>query len=243
MQRLLPSLDIVEIERLRDRAYLEFADVGDFIWKAPRLIDNERELEERKLDAYFSNDGEHRQHRQRRREMEQRKLDSTFPYMITTGNLFALLSLFESYLLLLADELQTLNPRQLNETRGQGVSRLFSYFKSCGLSSETQPLYEQVMAALKIRNCLIHASGMLSWSKEAAELRRIETTMSFLSIEDRQRRRQFKDAEPLVKVTQSGLGERIVVQGLYCHVLCSYLSQYFMSLCESANASIRVRDA
>lgn len=236
MQRLFPSLEVPEIERLRDQAYLEFTDVSDFIWKAPRLIDSERNLEARKLDAYFPHDGEHRQ---RRKEIGQRKLDSVFPYMLATGNLFSLLSLFESYLLLLAEEIQKINSCQLSEVKGQGVSKLFTYFKACGILPGAQPLHEQVVAALKIRNCLMHASGMLSWSREASELRKIEKTMSFLSNEHRQRRKQIQDPQPLVTLIQSGLGDRIVVQIMYCHVLCGYLSQYFTSLCESASAAMQ----
>lgn len=238
MQPLLPTLEVMEIERLRDQAFLEFDDVADFIWKAPRLIESERRLEAVKLDAYFPDDGGHRQHR---KEMEQRKLDATFPYMIASGNLYALLSLFETYLLLLCGEIQNLTGKQLSDTKGQGVSKLLAYFKGCGVAPESQPLHDQVMAALKIRNCLMHASGMLSWSKDAPELRRIVKTMSFLSPEHRQRRKKHADRPPLVNVVSSSLGDRIVVQNIYSHVLCSYLIQYFMSLCETFNVAICAR--
>lgn len=239
MQRLFPPLKNSGIEALRVRAYIELFQVSDFIWKVPRFIEGERAIEAEKLNAYFPQDGIERNSRE---GMEKRKLNSTFPYMIATGNLFALGSVFESYLLLLAEEVQNLSGQQLGKVKGQGLSKLFTFFKYCGLSLETAPLHEQIVAALKIRNCLMHASGMLYWSKEAAELQRIVNTMSFLSSDHRQRRKQLKDAEPLVNIVQSGLGKRVVVQNMYNHVLCGYLSQYFVSLCESADKAIRVGD-
>ncbi|MGP0203767.1 MULTISPECIES: hypothetical protein [unclassified Pseudomonas] len=222
-----------QINELAARAQREFNDVSDFIWKAPRLIDHERKLELSKLDAYFPN---HPELRKRRWESESHKLDHTFPYLIAVGNLFSAVSLFESYLLLLAGELQPHVNVQLQDVKGQGVNRLFKFFRLVGMSLDQVPLYEQVQAAIKIRNCLTHASGMLAWSRENDDLRKIQSTGAYLSPEHRKMRldrgRQFDE----ILVGESELGDRLAVDNLYCHVLCSYLHTYFSALCETAKA-------
>lgn len=99
---------------------------------------------------------------------------------------------------------------------------------------ERSPLHEQVQAAIKIRNCLAHASGMLAWSRENDELRKIQSTGAYLSPQHRKMRmdkgREFDE----VLVGESALGDRLIVDNKYCHVLCSYLHTYYSELCEVA---------
>ena len=218
------------IEQLRERASREFWDITDFIWKAPHLIDHEAKLEAKKLDAYFPDKSINRS---RRKESETRKLEGTFPYMISTGNLFSVISVFETYLLLLAGELQVLTGLQIADVKGsrQGINKLFSYFQMCGVPPESVPNHAQILAAIKIRNCLMHASGILSWSKDEEDLRRIERSMLFLPKEDRERHRKSMKVEPFVKIVSSSLGDRIVIQNIYAYYLSSYLREYFMKLC------------
>jgi len=220
-----------QLEKLAERAQTEFCDVSDFIWKAPNLIDHERELELSKLDAYFSN---HPELRKRRWETESHKLDHKFPYLIAVGNLFSAVSLFESYLLLLAGELQPHVTIQLRDVKGLGVSRLFKFFRLVGIFPEQLPLHEQVQAAIKIRNCLTHASGMLAWSRENDDLRNIQSSGAYLSPEHRKMRRDQGGQFHEVFIGESALGDRLAIENLYCHVLCSYLHTYYSALCEAA---------
>ena len=223
------------IEQLSNRAWREFGNVSDFIWKAPRLIEHERKLELKKLDAYFPN---HPEFKERRWKTESHKLDHTFPYLIAVGNLFTALSLFEAYLLLLADELQAHTGLQVKDVKGQGTSRLFAFFRQVGVMPERVELYEQVQAAIKIRNCLMHASGMLDWSRENDDLRRIQFIGSYLSLEHRKMRTDQGKEFNEVSVTKSALGDRLAVDNQYCHVLCSYLNSYFSALCEAAQVKL-----
>lgn len=220
-----------QLQNLGVRAEREFVYVSDFIWKAPRLINHERKLELSKLDRYFPN---HPELKERRWIMESHKLDHTFPYLIAVGNLFSVVSLFESYLLLLASELQPHVTAQLRDVKGQGVSRLFKFFRLAGMSPERIPLHEQVQAAIKIRNCLTHASGMLDWSRENDDLRKIQSTGAYLSPEHRKMRldkgREFDE----VLLGESAFGDRLIVDNQYCYVLCNYLHNYFSALCEDA---------
>ena len=152
---------ILQPERLAASAYEEFNNLGDFIYKAPRLVKSERESELAKLERYFPNDSNLRDLRW---QAESHNLDHVFPYLIATGNLFALLSLFESYLLALCVGIQSSSTVQIKDIHGTGVGRLFKFLGRLGVAAEDMSLHQQIQAAIKIRNCLIHASGVLSWS-------------------------------------------------------------------------------
>lgn len=223
-----------KLQQLSAGAQSEFTDVSDFIWKAPRLIHHERELELSKLDDYFQN---YPELRERRWKMESRKLDLTFPYLIAVGNLFSTLSLFESYLLLLVGELQKYTTVQVHDVKGQGVSRLFKFIRLVGVIPEQVSLHEQVQASIKIRNCLTHVSGILAWSRENDDLIRIQRTASYLSPEHKKMRLERGGKFDDVLVVESALGDRLIIKNEYCHTLCSYLRSYFSGLCEIARVA------
>jgi hypothetical protein len=148
------------------------------------------------------------------------------------------MSLFESYLLLLADEIQPHVTVQFRDVKGQGVNRLFKFLRFAEIYPERISLYEQVQAAIKIRNCLIHASGMLEWSRESDELRKIQFTGAYLSPKHSKMRldqgRKFDE----VLLDDSALGQRLSVDNQYCHILCGYLHTYFSELCEDVRATL-----
>lgn len=224
----------LRISVLQERAVREFGNVSDFIWKAPRLIGHERRLELSKLDEYFPPGDERREIRWR---LESSKLEHTFPYLISVGNLFSVVSLFESYLLLLAGEIQSPPDLMVRDVKGQGIGRLFKFFRIAGIAPESLALSDQIQAAIKIRNCLAHASGMLDWARESAELRRIGSTGDYLSPEHKARRLVAGRAFDEVRIEESPFGDRLAVSNEYSHVVCSYLSSYFSTLCEAGMAA------
>lgn len=201
----------------------------------PRIIDHERKLELSKLDAYFP---DHARLRDLRWQRESYKLDHTFPYLIAVGNLFGVISLFESYLLLLSGDLQAHTNVQLQNMDGRGITRIFKFFRSAGVALERVPLHEQILAAFKIRNCLSHSSGMLAWSRDTDEIRKIQQTGKYLSPEHRTMRLEQKRSFDEIQVEQTALGDRLVVNNQYCHLLCGYLRTYFSELCAAANTSV-----
>ena len=215
--------------QLATRASEEFDNLSDFIWKAPRLVETERELELAKLHLYFPNDPVSRDLRWRD---ESHNLDHVFPYLIAVGNLFALLSLFESYVLALCSELEPRTPVELSSVNGMGISRLFKFLRRAGAKAEDLPLHQQIQAAISIRNCLIHASGVLSWSRDNNGLRDLQRTINYLSSEH-QAVRTAQGGE-YVYLQPSPLGDRLMIRSDYCHLLCFYLKSYFVSLCENA---------
>jgi len=220
-----------KLEELAERASQEFSDAADYIWKSPRLITHETELELKKLPAYFPNDPDHAKIRW---QFESDKLKRVFPYLIAIGNLFSVVSLFESYLLLFANEIERRTGKPISSVRGHGVNRLFNYFRELGLALEKVENYHQVQAAIKIRNCLAHASGLLKWSREAQELKRIQKSGSYLSKEHRKRRETSGGEYDEVQVVTSGLGERLQVNNEYAFIVTSYLSEFFIGTCQLA---------
>ncbi|MFZ3091064.1 MAG: hypothetical protein WA240_10650 [Nitrospirota bacterium] len=217
--------------KIADRAYREFTDVADYIWKSPRLIEHETKLEVQKLKNYFPNSEEHAKLRW---HFESNKLNSVFPYLIAVGNTFSIMSLFESYLLIVAIELKKDTGIRTTSVSGSGINRIFNYFRSGGIDLEAIEPFHQIMAAIKIRNCLSHASGMLSWSKEEAELKRIQRSGMYLSKDHRVLRKKNGRDFDEVRITNSGFGERIQVDNMYAFVLASYLRDYLIGVCQSA---------
>lgn len=218
------------IAKLALSAQSEFDDAADYVWKAPRLVDHERKLELKKLDDYFPNPSEFRE---RRWEHESRKLEHTFPYMIAVGNVLSTVSLFESYLVLLANEVKPYTSVNLQAIKGRGVGRLFSYFRAVGAFPDRLSLWEQIQAAIKIRNCLAHASGMLDWSRDKDEIRRIHAHAIYLSPDHRRLRTERNRKPDEVVLGDSPLGERLGVTNKYAHLLCSYTRDYYIGLCNA----------
>jgi hypothetical protein len=219
----------LRLEQLATRASQEFADLSDFVWKAPNLVESERQIELSKLERYSPDD---REGRETRWKAESHRLDHVFPYLIAVGNLFALLSVFESYMLALCVDLQSLTGNELNNVRGSGINRLFKFLRQVRIVPEDVPLYEQVNAAIRIRNCVVHASGVLSWSHNNDELREIQRTGVYLSPQDRTR--PTAQRGEYVYLLPSSLGDRISVRNEYCFILSAYLRTYFVALCENA---------
>jgi hypothetical protein len=221
------QLDI--LETLSKGAYREFNDVSDYIWKSPNLIHHETKVEVEKLKEYFPNNFEGAKIRWR---FESQKLNNVFPYLIAVGNLFNVLSLFESYLLLLASEIEKSTNVSINSIRGQGINRLFNYFRRLGIDLEQIEPYHQVQVAIKVRNCLVHASGLLAWSREEKELKRIKKSNSFLSKQHRNLRQTQGSAFDEITIVASSLGDRLQIKNEYALVVSWYLRDFFAGLCQ-----------
>jgi hypothetical protein len=82
------------IDRLAEEGAREFNDTTDFFWKAPTLIEHQTQIEKAKLHEYFPDD---MSRRFLRWQLESRKLGKTFPYLMSAGNVFTVLSLFETF--------------------------------------------------------------------------------------------------------------------------------------------------
>ena len=165
----------------------EFNQISDYIWKSPKLLDQETKLEIQKIEEYFPDNPNLAELRWQR---ESHKINKVFPYLIALGNMFSVMSTFESYLLIISNELEKDTGVKVNSVSGSGINRIFAYFRNINIDVERIDLFHQIDAAIKVRNCLSHASGILSWSRDETELRRIQRSGTYLSHEDRLRRKK-----------------------------------------------------
>lgn len=229
-----------QIEQSVEAAHIEFDDLADYIWKSVRLIGHETRLELRKLTDYFPNRPDMQEFRWRH---ERRKLEGTFPFLIAQGNLLSTCTLFELRLLLLAKTVEPIAKRKLSAIRGQGVERYFAFFEALGVGHAALPAWQQVSAAICIRNCVVHSGGALQYSRDAQRLRQIVRTRMFWTPDVRKRVRELaqpgRSERPDVTLFQHALlGERIVITNSYAHWVASLLRDYFMSLCSSVLATL-----
>lgn len=226
---------------LAQSAYREFEDTADYIWKSITLLDQERTVETEKLSAYFPDadrDSGQASAREWRRAVEFHKLDTHFPHLIATANLFCVTALLETYCLAILRELQcrTANPQPQN--RGNAVKRLQEYMSGLGFATTQLANHSPTMVALEIRNCLIHANGILRWSKDEPRLREIQRKQTYLLQEHIDRRKRL-GAKELVTIVKSNFGDAIRIHNDYSHLLAAYFRHYVVGLCELARDACR----
>ena len=220
------------VKMLASLASREFSDTLDFVWKSPRFLRDERGREMRKAIKYFP--GDIRMSLLRWRHHKHR-LNNVFPYLVATGNLFCVMSLFEVYMLRLARTLEEIVGKELKEASGQGVQRVLNFLRDCGIRTNEISLWPQIDAALKIRNCLAHADGLLQWSRDEQEIRRIARSGTFLKYQERAKKRTPQGEFYDVMIVSSDVGDRITISPLYAWLVTYYCRDYFIELCSMAD--------
>lgn len=211
--------------------YSDFNNAMDYIWKSPRLIENETKVELEKLDIYYPDAPDTAALRW---HFESKRLDQVFPYLNSIGNLFGVMSLFEAYLVRIAKVIEDSSGAPISSTKGNGADRLLRYVRSQGIKIEDIGLYPQVVAGIKIRNCLFHATGMLEWSRDEEEIRRLQSSGTYLSREHRDRKVK-SPREDEVRIVKHALGERLQVNNTYAWVLSYYLREFLIEVCSLAD--------
>jgi hypothetical protein len=103
-----------ELNSIMKKAQKEFGDTIDFIWKSSRLIDNEIQTEFAKAKEYFPDDSNRAL---MRLKFNMERLENVFPYLIATGNLFCVSSLFEIYMLGLSQIITKVLHNRANKTQ------------------------------------------------------------------------------------------------------------------------------
>jgi hypothetical protein len=230
----------VALGELEWKAFNELNDVSDYIYKSPRLLRHEATLEQYKLDTYFPDGGETADIRWHH---ESKKLNETFPRLIAVGNLFAVLSIFENYVLLLLKILQEHDATVPKHDLSQGLTAYLKATKAYGAEPYDAKYYEQVCAAISIRNCLMHAKGLLAAFRKADALKTLISQRRFLCSDNRKRRaeRGRSSGSDVVTIEDSELGDQLVITNDYSHLVCHYLTEYFRALCGTLNPITALR--
>jgi hypothetical protein len=209
-------------------AYEVFNDVLDYVWKAPSLIEHQKEIELRKLSEFQPDESWIRDFRW---HLESKKLHQVFPWLMASGNLFTVVSLFEVYLLRIARIVETHAAAGASvPQRSQGVQRAMAVLRGAGIEPSGVRLWPQVEAALKIRHCLMHAGGILVNSRDEREIQRLAASHTYLAPEHRQRR--IPDEPPMVSIVyNTALGDRLEITNYYAWLAAAYLRDAFTILC------------
>ena len=213
------------IDAVAKGALSEFSDAGDFAWKVPSFIALQRRIEGKTLREEMTAEV-----RQLRFRLEGRKLFEVFPYLLTNGTRFTIISLFEAYLFRLVLLLERQTGRSRTEARGQGAEQAFAFFRLCGIVPHRISLWPQIGAMLKIRNCMMHASGVLAHSRDRQEIHRLIRSEAFL---DEKHRGKDPD-EPLLEIRDSSMGPRLHVSYQYPWLVTAYCRDFIIEACELA---------
>jgi len=238
--RKLENIAHPTFKDLGQRVFAEFGDLHDYLWKSPKFIEAERELELEKRQAYFplNGDPEHDVQalrlRSLRQHLENEKLQSVFPAKVAASNLFILLSVYEFYCLLLAKEVEKMSSKKLADVRGSGLSRIHNYLSQCEIEVPSGLFHEQVRAAGLIRNILFHANGLLSFSRDKDEICRVVKSQSYVTADVRENYREMPPRQPLVQIRPGELGEELSISTVYPHVAAGFARGHLIDLCWSA---------
>jgi hypothetical protein len=230
--RMVPEDSQSDIAKLAEQAFWHFDAAIDYIWKVPTFLETQEQIETEKLEEF----ADAPRLREWRRRFEFYRLLVVFPELVATSNLFVAVSLLEFYLLRLAGECVRRGRPSFREMRGQGIARFIAYFRQMGAQPERLGAYSDVKALLTIRNCLMHASGMLSQSRDAEEVRRIVAERLYLPANVRTRASERTDSE--VTILETPLGDRLQITNTYAWLSCCMCRDFFVSLCSSADRAL-----
>lgn len=76
----------------------------------------------------------------------------------------------------------------LAKAKGRGTSKILAFLEASGIDTFKLSYYREVQVSLRVRNCLIHAEGLLELDKDEKSLRRIVAKGRYLSPEHIDRR-------------------------------------------------------
>jgi hypothetical protein len=219
----------------------EFEDIADYVWKSPNLIKTETQLEIEKLRAYFpltgspNEDAEAIRLRKTRWFFEARRLGKVFPHVMCHGNFFTSLSVFEAYVLMLCREINKCKILSLDNYSGRGIGKYWKYLSDVPIDLKALAFHEQILAALAIRNCLLHANGVIAWLKNPDEVRQIVRERKYWA--DYTRNKVAPEDSRDVHIADGPLGEQLVISNDYAHAVLHYLSFFYVDLSKNAQAA------
>ena len=230
-----------ELAVISRNAVIEFMNVSDFLWKSPSFINDQVVKETEKLDGYYPLSGNRikdenaRLGREGRWKLESRALFGTFPFMLSTGNLIACLSILESHLERLCTLADGHFCASFEKARGIGISKMFKYLDQClgerGKQLEQLTYYPPIRAAYDIRNSFTHARGILLWSRQRERLVEIVSSKLYLTESDREREVSENDDEHKVIITSGLQGEQLKIGHYYVWKSANYAQSLVQELC------------
>lgn len=211
----------------------QFEALSDYIWKTPNFIASEIEVERRKLREYFpgstdpETDRRANELRKFRAALEGAKLFVHFPRYLAMSNLFLATSIFEHFLYAICRETDAATPYSTVKLETNGITSCFRYLRKLGHDPSDSDVYQQVQAATTIRNTLLHADGLIEFSRNPAKVQSIVSQMEYRPVNTRQSL-QF---EPEVSI--GGEPSRLSITNTYAHNCAFYFKQLLLWAADS----------
>jgi hypothetical protein len=143
--------------------------------------------------------------------------------------------MFEAYCLRLSRLIEQRSNLLVKNAKGRGVKRIFNFFTTAGVQHFDLAFAHQIEAALMIRNCLIHAEGLLSWDKDEKSIRRIVNKGVYLSPNHRERRKKLNRTPDEVVIITVDIGDRIRIDNDYPWIAAIYARDYLISAAQEAH--------
>lgn len=221
---------------IRAGIYQEMGDLADYIWKIPRFLEAEEQLEKDKLWQYYPKQSDPEKEKEAhfwrllRAAHEFPKIDIKFPNYLGTSSLFLATSIYESFLY---DICQEIEHRTGEQGYAGGITRMMQFLKAQGMNPTANQYYEQVDAAVALRNCLFHADGRLALSREATKIRHIAAKRTFI---DKERRKKVYDGDH-EEVRIDPHSDRVRVNNYFAFRACGYYKRFLLGLTEAWEVS------
>ncbi|WP_176467102.1 hypothetical protein [Vibrio metoecus] len=220
------------INKIYNESEVEFNELLDFLYKSPRFIKSEKELEDKKLESYF---GDNIELKALRWAIHDRRLNKFYPEFLSQSNLFVTSSIFESYILKLCYEVELIASKKLKEKKVSGVHGLLKYLKDeLGVQYSQLEIWQQIDSIIKIRNCLMHANGALVWSRNGDEIYNILNKKLFLSSKQREAQKKWGGLDDYYFIDEQVIGKVVKVKNEMSIVACGHYKEFLYEVCNLA---------
>lgn len=217
-----------EITKLAWQISSEMEDIADYIWKSPRLLEHETRIElEKVVDMAAAGS----RVAGWRWSIERKKLTETFPHLIAVANLYMAVSACESHVLRILRLLRNHRPA-VNSAGSAGFNKHLAACRDFGILPEKSPYYPQVLAIVEVRNCLMHANGILDASKKRTQIKAIVSERMYV---DSELRRYWKKNGILSKdniwIEETEYGDKLDIDNLFSYHCTYFLREFAIGLC------------
>lgn len=233
------AASLERIQRIRESSIFEWLDIGDFVFKSKSSIEQERKIEQIKINDYFPAgiDEQTNTLRRLRTERAVQRIEHTYPYMLATGNFYAVLSSLEIFLLMIVKETSVLFDQDYRGATGVGLEKIYNHLRGVGIDLNKAENYQAVSSAFTFRNCLIHCGGVLELSRDGEKIKRILSQRQHLSgVAKENAKEESHSVNGIAFIDQGSFGERLLINNDYAHLASCYASAYFSSVSSLAIA-------
>lgn len=224
-----------KLEILSDEIEHEFDYLADCIWKLNEQLDVIKGNELAKLELYHSDDPVGREIRWM---FEGPKHETFFPTALNYAFVVLVFITLETQLMRLCDVLYEVKsfPVRAKDMSGSGLERYLSYLtKLAGVSRSKLPNWQAVSKLSIIRNCIVHASGIVSYSNDAQELRSMVRTRSYLTEWHRANLEKYEKNKNGARLDYVGIAlsddvEKLVIKQEYTHSVTGYARDFLLQI-------------